>query len=198
MAKPHISVGAESLLGQEIERFNQQSEDEKFGRSSPHGPANFRERLRQVSSIQAYDDLMNEMRTRDQALFERHRPLLFKLTPPLAFVDESDTIPTVNAPYGVRMNRNYFTSTDFESRRQSPSVAFRDGIAGTFMVTGGGAEIRKSRSSTGPVGASGKFVTEDPGQVSNWVESYADGAVPRTGQAKKRTNSWSQGNPREP
>jgi len=141
IAKPSISLGAESLLGQEIERFNEQSEDEKFGRSSPHGPTNFMERLRQMSSIQAYDELMNELRTRDQALFERHRPLLFELTPPLAFVDESDTIPTVNAPYGIRMNRDYFTSTDFESRRQLPSVAFRDGIAGTFMLSGGGAEI---------------------------------------------------------
>ncbi len=140
-AKPHILSGGETLLEQEMERFNALPDDEKLEAARPNGPPGFGVRLGKVRNISDYDKMMDELRHRDRGTVEHHRPVLFELRAPLAFVDEDETLPAVDAPYDVRVNPAYYTRTDFRKHREIPSVSFRDTEAGTFLLTAGGTEI---------------------------------------------------------
>src|ERR1051326_3322503 len=84
-------IPPDTLLGQEIEAFNNLSDAEKIEGALPHGPLEFRRRLQKVRSLADYDRMMAELRAFDVGL-PRRRPTLFALSEPDLWADMEETI----------------------------------------------------------------------------------------------------------
>jgi len=141
MADRHIP--SDTLLGQEIEAFNSLSEDEKIEGALPHGPAEFRRRLREVHSLADYDRMMAELRALDVGL-PRRRPTLFALSQPDMWADMEENIRNFDPEYRLHANASYNSQTSFHSGRgpdDYPGVSLLDGVVGQWVLRGHGLAL---------------------------------------------------------
>jgi hypothetical protein len=132
-----------TLLGQEIARFNALSEDEKLEGTKAKGVGNFRESLRQVRSIGDYDRLMARLHSELADGVASKRPVLFEVAAPDEWADLDATIPAVDSDYHLRANPAYNTRVlRFQPDRKAATI---NRELGQFEVHKDGLYFRPDR-----------------------------------------------------
>jgi hypothetical protein len=138
------SMSLNTLLGQEIARFNALSREEKLEGTTTRNPSDFRAQLKRVRNLKDYDDLLVRLHSEDQDPIAHKRPVLFELSAPEKWADVDETIPAVDADYRLSANRAYNSRVNFHTgtdQDEFPQVALREGAKGTYSVQGSNYEF---------------------------------------------------------
>ncbi len=138
-------IPPDTLLGQEILRFNALTEGEKL--EGTQGKPDFRTMFSSQwkldsqtgkSGIHTFDALMSRL-VSGVAENTRRRPLLFEVSAPDQWADEDETVPAVGTSYTLSSNRAYNTHINFRTGvgpGDFPEVSLRGTSRGTYAVRG--------------------------------------------------------------
>src|SRR5262249_25472002 len=134
--EPEMSLN--TLLGQEIARFNALSKDEKLEGTKTKVAVHLKDRLDQVRTLADYDKLVDELHSETAKDFMSRRPLLFAVAAPDEFADLDGTIPAVDSEYHLKANQAYNARVEFHTgavREDFPTIGFRDQVAGLYTIS---------------------------------------------------------------
>ncbi|HLJ29122.1 MAG TPA: FtsW/RodA/SpoVE family cell cycle protein [Candidatus Angelobacter sp.] len=135
--KPEMPLN--TLIGQEIARFNALTEDEKLEGTRSRGPRDFSNRLKKVKQLEDYDRLLAELHAATDEVSSPRRPSLFEVASPVEWADLDETIPAEDAGYRLHANPAYNARVSFQSGsgpEDFPRVSLREGTKGTYTISG--------------------------------------------------------------
>lgn len=135
--EPQMSLN--TLLGQEIAKFNALTEDERIEGGKRNGLKDFKDKLAQVNTLPEYDRVFKDLRFETSEKNTRRRPVLFEAIEPDEWADLDEMIPAVNPQYHLRANRAYNARVNFRPNARPedfPTIRFRDNVAGEYSISG--------------------------------------------------------------